>query len=144
MNLSRLSLLLVVFIDVMGFGLIVPIFNTVLLNPQQPFLPRGTPANIRQLDYTVLIVVFFLFYFFGAAFIAKLSDYIGRKSGILICLSGALIGYVLTVLAILSSNYWLLLLGRAISGFTTANQPIAQAALIDISHDDQEKSKNLG
>ncbi|MES0824252.1 MFS transporter [Ruegeria sp. SCP11] len=144
MNLSRLSLLLVVFIDVMGFGLIVPIFNTLLLNPQQPFLPHGTPANIRQLDYTILIVVFFLFYFFGAAFIAKLSDYIGRKSGILICLTGALIGYFLTVLAIMSSNYWLLLLGRAISGFTTANQPIAQAALIDISNDDQEKSKNLG
>ncbi|MEM7318710.1 MAG: MFS transporter [Pseudomonadota bacterium] len=144
MSLSRLSLLLVVFIDVMGFGLIVPIFNTILLDPQQTFLPQGTPANTRQLDFTILIVVFFLFYFFGAAFIAKLSDYIGRKRGILICLAGALIGYVLTVLAIMNASYWLLLLGRAISGFTTANQPIAQAALIDISTDDQEKSRNLG
>ena len=144
MNLSRLSLLLVVFIDVMGFGLIVPIFNTILLDPQQPFLPQGTATDARQLDYTILIAVFFLFYFFGAAFIAKLSDYIGRKSGILICLTGALIGYVLTVVAIMSASYWLLLLGRAISGFTTANQPIAQAALIDISENDQEKSKNLG
>ncbi len=144
MNLSRLSLLLVVFIDVMGFGLILPIFNTILLDPHQAFLAHGTATNIRQLDYTILIVVFFLFYFFGAAFIAKLSDYIGRKTGIMICLTGALIGYVLTVAAIMTSSYWLLLLGRAISGFTTANQPIAQAALIDISHDDQEKSKNLG
>ncbi|SLN28904.1 Tetracycline resistance protein, class C [Roseovarius albus] len=144
MNLSRLSLLLVVFIDVMGFGLIVPIFNTILLDPQQTFLSHGTPTNIRQLDYTILIVVFFVFYFFGAAFIAKLSDYIGRKNGILICLAGDLIGYALTVVAIMSSSYWLLLIGRAISGFTTANQPIAQAALIDISHDEQEKSKNLG
>jgi len=144
MNLSRLSLLLVVFIDVMGFGLILPIFNTILLNPQQTFLPHDTPQHIRQFDYTVLIAVFFLFYFFGAAFIAKVSDYIGRKKGILICLSGALIGYVLTVAAIMTSSYGLFLLGRAISGFTTANQPIAQAALIDISHDDQEKSKNLG
>ncbi|MEM1156313.1 MAG: MFS transporter [Pseudomonadota bacterium] len=144
MNLSRFSLLLLVFIDVMGFGLIVPIFNTVLLDPQQTFLPKDTPTATRQFDYGLIIAIFFLFYFLGAAFIAKVSDYIGRKQGIMICLIGALLGYVLTVIALTFSSYWLLALGRAISGFTTANQPIAQAALIDISKDDQEKSKNLG
>lgn len=144
MILSRFALLLVVFIDVMGFGLILPIFNTILLDPQQSFLPSDTSTSMRQLHYALVLAVFFLFYFFGAAFIAKVSDYIGRKQGIMICLTGALIGYALTVLALLSSSYWLLVLGRAISGFTTANQPIAQAALIDISIDEEEKSKNLG
>ena len=144
MNLSRFALLLVVFIDVMGFGLILPIFNTILLDPQQPFLPSDTSTSTRQFYYGFVLAVFFLFYFFGAAFIAKVSDYVGRKQGIMICLTGALVGYALTVVALLSSYYWLLVLGRAISGFTTANQPIAQAALIDISTGEEEKSKNLG
>ncbi len=115
----------------MGFGLIPPIFNTNLLDPQQTFLPHDTPTLIRQFDCTILIAVFFLFYIFGAPFIAKVSNYTGRKGGIMICLNGTLVGYLLTVAAITTSNYWLLLLGRAISGFATANQPIAQAALID-------------
>ncbi|MEM7075761.1 MAG: MFS transporter [Pseudomonadota bacterium] len=144
MNPSRFSLLLVVFIDVMGFGLILPIFNTILLDAQQSFLPKDTSSSARQFHYAFVIAIFFLFYFFGAAFIAKVSDYVGRKKGIMICLSGALIGYILTVVSLSTSSYWLLVLGRAVSGFTTANQPIAQAALIDISPGEKEKSKNLG
>ncbi len=144
MNLSRFALLFVVFIDVMGFGLILPIFNTILLDPSQTFLPHDTSSGTRQFYYGLVIALFFLFYFLGAAFIAKLSDYIGRKRGIMICLTGALIGYGLTLVSLYTSSYLLLLLGRAISGFTTANQPIAQAALIDVSRDDQEKSSNLG
>lgn len=144
MDISRFSLLLVVFIDVMGFGLILPIFNTILLDPSTNFLPQDTTRAHRQFNFGLVIAIFFLFYFFGAAFIAKISDYIGRKRGIMICLIGALIGYILTLVSLYTSSFFILILGRAISGFTTANQPIAQAALIDISQDDQEVSKNLG
>jgi MFS family permease len=61
-----------------------------------------------------------------------------------ICLIGALAGYILTVIAIETSSYILLLVGRAISGFTAGNQPIAQAALIDISRNDDERTRNMG
>ena len=144
MNLSRFALLLVMFIDVMGQGLIFPIVNTVLLDPSQAFLPHNTPHATRSFDYGLVIGIFFLFYFLGAAFISKLSDYIGRKAGIMICLTGTLAGYLLTLAALYTSSYLLLLLGRAISGFTSGNQPIAQAALIDLSVDEQDKSRNLG
>ncbi len=144
MDLSRASLLLVVVIDVMGYGLILPIFNSILLDPTQSFLPHETSTTTRQFYYASVIAIFFLSYFLGAAFVAKVSDYIGRKRGIMICLSGALLGYVLTLISLYTSSLLLLILGRAISGFTTANQPIAQAALIDISKTDQEKSRNLG
>jgi len=36
------------------------------------------------------------------------------------------------------------LLARAISGFTAGNQPIAQAALVDISKTDRERTRNMG
>lgn len=140
----RLSLMLVVFVDVMGQALILPIVNTLLIDPSSHFLPAGTPQGTRQLYYGLLLGSFYLFWFFGAAYISKLSDYIGRKKGMVICLLGALAGYVLTAVAIEMSSYWLLLVGRAISGFTAGNQPIAQAALIDLSRTDDERTRNMG
>ena len=138
--LMRFSLLLVVFVDLMGQGLILPIINTLLIDPSSSFLPTATPPGAREMRYGLLVGVFYIFWFFGAAYISKLSDYIGRKTGILICLLGALVGYVLTVIAIGMSNYYLLLSARAISGFTAGNQPIAQAALVDISKTDKARS----
>lgn len=140
----RLSLMLVVFVDVMGQGLIMPIVNTLLINPESHFLAADTTRATRQLYYGVLLGSFYFFWFFGAAYISKLSDYIGRKPGMVICLVGALAGYILTAVAIEMSSYWLLLAGRAISGFTAGNQPIAQAALIDISRNDDERTRNMG
>ena len=140
----RLSLMLVVFVDVMGQGLILPIANTLLIDPSSQFLAAGTSHGTRQLYYGLLLGSFYIFWFFGAAYISKLSDYIGRKKGIVICLLGALVGYVLTAVAIDQASYWLLLAGRAISGFTGGNQPIAQAALIDLSRTDDERTRNMG
>ena len=142
--LLRLSLMMVVFVDVMGQGLILPIINTLLIDPSSHFLPSDTSHGTRELLYGLLLGAFYIFWFLGAAYISKLSDYIGRKNGIVICLVGALAGYILTVIAIETSSYILLLLGRAISGFTAGNQPIAQAALIDISRDDDERTRNMG
>ena len=53
-------------------------------------------------------------------------------------------GYVLTIVAIEISSYGLLVVGRAISGFTAGNQPITQAALVDISRSDEERTRNMG
>lgn len=144
MLMLRLSLMVVVFVDIMGQGLILPIINTLLIDPSSKFLDASTAHGTREMLYGLLIGVFYIFWFFGAAYISKLSDYIGRKKGIEICLLGALAGYVLTVIAIEASNFYLLLLGRAISGFTAGNQPITQAALIDINRTDEERTRNMG
>ena len=144
MVMLRLSLMLVVFVDLMGQGLILPIINTLLIDPSSSFLPAATAPDKREVLYGLLIGLFYIFWFFGAAYISKLSDYVGRKKGILICLLGALAGYVLTVIAIEASSFYLLLLARAISGFTAGNQPIAQAALVDISRTDEERTRNMG
>jgi DHA1 family tetracycline resistance protein-like MFS transporter len=69
---------------------------------------------------------------------------LAARTGILICLTGNLIGYLLTIAALLLNSLVLLFVARAISGFTAGNQPIAQAALIDISEDDQQKTRYLG
>jgi DHA1 family tetracycline resistance protein-like MFS transporter len=92
----------------------------------------------------LVIGIFFLCWFLGGPYISKLSDAIGRKNAILICLFGALSGYAITIVALYSANLWLLIFGRAVTGFTAGNQPVAQAAMIDGSTDDTDRSRNMG
>jgi len=144
MNLAKIALLLVVLVDIMGHGLLYPILTTLMLDPNHPFLPQSTPQSDRSLYYGAVTGAFFFSWFLGAAYISRLSDMIGRKKGIQICLAGGFLGYVLTILSLYTNSFWLLLIGRVVTGFTNGNQPIAQAAMIDMSARDDERTRNLG
>lgn len=141
---ARFALLAVVFVDLMGQGLIFPIVNELVMDPKLVFLPVSTSLANRHYAYGLVIGTFFLAWFLGAVYIARLSDTIGRKNAIMICLTGALIGYVITIASLFLDSLWLLIVGRAITGFTAGNQPIAQAAMIDGSRDNSEKARNMG
>ncbi|MFS8183365.1 MFS transporter [Pseudovibrio denitrificans] len=144
MGWSRFALLLLVLVDVMGQGMIFPIVNTLVMVPGSTFVPVGDSLAIREIDFSLLTAAFYISWFFGGAYISKLSDYIGRKKAILVCLFGALFGYGLAVVALLWSNLPLLVLARAITGFSAGNQPIAQAALVDLSTTSAERNRNMG
>jgi hypothetical protein len=58
MSLTKFGLLYVVFVDVMGQGLIFPILNTMMMEPG--FLPADTPEATRHFNYGLVIGVFFL------------------------------------------------------------------------------------
>ncbi len=136
--------MLVVVLDIMGQGMIIPVITTLLLDSDQSFLKPATSSSNRQLYYGATMGVVYFSWFLGATYFSRLSDFIGRKQGLLICLGGALLGYVMTIVSLYLASLPLLILARAITGFTAGNQPIAQAALVDMSADDNEKGKNLG
>ena len=144
MKIAQVALLLVVVIDIMGQGLVLPLVTTLILSPTGGILPAATSMAEREFKYGLAIGIFFLAWFIGAAYISKLTDSIGRKNGILICLAGGFVGYGLTIASIHVDSFALLAIGRAISGFTAGNQPIAQAALIDMSRDESEKTRYMG
>jgi len=145
MNLAaKLTLLFVVFIDLLGQGLVFPIINSLVMETNSPILAADTPTSLRHIYFGLVIGSFFLAWFFGAPYVAKLSDVIGRKKAILICLFGALAGYALTIAALYIGSLTLLIIGRAITGFTAGNQPIAQAAMIDGSVDQEDRNRNMG
>ncbi|MEP3275679.1 MAG: MFS transporter [Stappiaceae bacterium] len=141
---AKITLLFVVFVDLIGQGLVFPIINALIMEPNSGFLPENTTMGARHIDYGLVIGVFFLAWFLGVTYVSKLSDSIGRKKAILICLFGALIGYAVTIVSLYANSLWLLMLGRAITGFTAGNQPIAQAAMIDASVDDADRARNMG
>lgn len=140
---SMTPLFLVLFIDGMGLGLLFPILNTVLIDPYVGFLPEHLSVNLRDFYYGLCIGIFMLAWFFGAAVLGDLSDNIGRKKCLMVCLWGAFLGYFLSAVAIIVHSFTLLILGRVIAGLTAGSQPIAQAAIIDISPLDK-RAQNIG
>lgn len=141
--LSMFPLFLVLFIDGMGLGLLFPILNTILIEPNAGFLPVSTSEWLRNFYYGLTIGIFMICWFFGAAILGDISDTLGRKKSLMICLIGAFFGYFLSALAIIFHSFSLLLLGRIIAGFTAGSQPIAQAAIVDVSTEDT-KARNIG
>ncbi len=141
--MSAAPLFLILFIDSMGLGLVFPILNTLIFDPSSHFFTIELTAHTRNLLYGVTIGTYMLCWFFGAAFLGDMSDQIGRKKCLMICLLGAVIGYLLTAMSVIFTSYSLLILGRIIAGFTAGSQSIAQAAIVDLS-EPEHKARNLG
>ncbi len=144
MNRAIFSLVFTCFADVIGQGLAFPIFAVILMQSGHGFLSSGGSPTHGSLLYGIAVGTFFLTWFFGSIYISRLSDSIGRKNGILMCLFGAIIGYGVAVLAIMLDSFSLLVASRAITGFTAGAQPIVAAAMIDLARTDEERTHNLG
>ena len=137
------ALLLILFIDGMGQGLIFPILTNVIINPASHVVLSSATIEERNIWYGVIICSFFFTWFFGAAILGDISDRAGRKKALALCLLGATLGYLASALAFYWHTVWLLLLGRIIYGFTAGSQPIAQACIADISLP-ENKARNMG
>ncbi|MFD0910996.1 MFS transporter [Ruegeria arenilitoris] len=143
-KIAKITLLFVVFVDLIGQGLVFPIINSLIMETKSGFLPEGTSMGSRHFYYGLVIGCFFLSWFLGVVYVSKVSDSIGRKNALLICLGGALAGYAITITALYINSLILLIVGRSITGFTAGNQPIAQAAMIDGSTDAADRDRNMG
>lgn len=137
------SLFLVLIIDTMGFGIIMPILPSLFHNLQIGMLPQGFSTHTRDFFFGLTMSIFFIFTFLGSFFMGDLSDQLGRKKVMLICLFSVSIGYLISAASILLKSVTLLMLGRAISGLAAGSQPIGQAAIIDMSTE-KNKTLNIG
>ncbi len=123
-------ILFTVFLDVLGLGVIIPIL---------PFYVES--FNVSETVVTSLFAVFALFSFFSAPILGAISDRKGRRPVLLVSLASSAIGWLIFAF---SNTIWGLFLGRIIDGSAAGNISTAQNYLIDIAHDQTERSKNLG
>ena len=137
-----LPIFLVVFIDLIGIGIITPILGPLFLNPDG-ILPESYDFAARTMLMGFLIASYPLAQFFGAPILGSLSDRHGRKKILFITLLGTMIGYLLFGTALLMHNLNLLFVSRIIAGFTGGNISIAMSAIADLS-DEKSKAKNFG
>ena len=141
--LKLFPLFLVITIDSMGLGILFPIMSDLLINQHALFLPQATSDFTRELLYGITIGIYMIAWFFGSAILGDLSDSLGRKKSLMICLLGATVGYFISAIAILFHSLVFLIVGRVIAGFTAGSQPIAQAAIVDVSND-ESRARNIG
>lgn len=107
--------LLIVFIDSLGFGLVYPIFSVLLMNPEQGFLPLQTSLAMRGGLFGLLVSGFCLGQFFGGPILGALSDYKGRKKILLLTLWIAAFTYALAAIGIVFKSIILIFVARLLA-----------------------------
>lgn len=138
-------ILFTIFVDLIGFGIIIPIIPQLLANPASEFylLPNGQTIQQGYVLLGLLVAIFSIAQFLAAPILGQFSDRFGRKPILAICLGGTAISYLIFALGIFTKNIPLLFLSRAFAGFTGGSISVAQAAIADTSTP-QNRAKNFG
>jgi DHA1 family tetracycline resistance protein-like MFS transporter len=129
-NRSRfVTIFLIVFVDVFGFGLILPLLPYYA----GQFQASNVVIGLLGASYALGSMV-------GSPILGRLSDRFGRRPLLLVSVFGTLVGYVVLGLA---QSLWMLFLGRVIDGLTAGNITVAQSYIADIT-DEKNRARGLG
>jgi DHA1 family tetracycline resistance protein-like MFS transporter len=125
--------LICVFVDMLGIGLIVPVL---------PALVGEYVANRAQQAqwYGVLGATFGLLQFLCMPMLGALSDRIGRRPVLLVSMAGMAVNFLATAWA--PSLAWLFI-GRVVGGASSASMSVASAYASDVSTPDN-RAKSFG
>src|ERR1041385_699354 len=118
-----------VLIDLIGFGIIIPIL---------PYYAQRLGAG--GLGLGALLGVFSAMQFVATAFLGRTSDRVGRRPILLATMLVNALGYVLFAAA---HSYAVLFIARVVSGFAGGNISAAQAYMADITTP-AERSRGMG
>ena len=130
MQREKAIVILTVFVDVIGFGIVIPIL---------PFYVGSFGAT--PFVITLLFGSFAFFAFLSGPFLGALSDKVGRRPVLIASISSTAIGWFVFAGA---NSIPLLFLGRIIDGMAAGNFTVAQGCLVDLAKDERERSTNLG
>lgn len=130
MQKEKLTIIFTVLVDVLGFGIVIPIL---------PFYVTSLGAS--AFTVTMLFSSFAFFAFLSSPFLGALSDRVGRRPVLLASIASTAIGWFVFASA---GSVPLLFLGRIIDGAAAGNFNVAQSAMVDISRDEKDRAANLG
>jgi MFS family permease len=152
---EKLVLFLTVFIDMMGFSVIFPIFPETL----RFFLSKETDIILQSFLTLIhifepssenrLFIVLFggvvgsiysILQFFFAPIWGRLSDKVGRKPALILTSTGNFLGYLVWFF---SGSFTLFVVSRLITGCMGGNISVASAAMADITSE-KDRAKGMG
>ena len=126
-------IMLVVLIDMISIGLIIPVLP--------PLVGTFTSSPSEQTTwFGVVAFAFGIANFFGSPILGGLSDRFGRRPVLLIGFSGLALSFIVTGL---STALWMLIAVRLFSGAMNANAAVANAYVADITPP-EERAKRFG
>jgi MFS family permease len=122
-------LFLIVFIDLVGFGVVIPLLPYYALH-----------FHASPVELTAMMATFSFAQFFASPFWGRLSDKVGRKPVLLVSLSA----YVLSYLWLGFANaLWMLFAARLLAGAGAGNISSAQAYITDTTTE-ANRAKGMG
>jgi len=126
---TLLTVFLIVFIDLMGFGIVIPLLPLY-----------GDQYHPSPVMFGLLMATYSLMQFIFAPVLGRFSDHFGRKPILLVSLAGTVAGYILFGF---QDSLLLLFLARAVNGIAGANVATAQAVIADVTKP-EERAKGMG
>ncbi|MBL8169445.1 MAG: MFS transporter [Acidobacteria bacterium] len=133
MDKRLLPIFIVVFVDILGFSIVLPLL---------PYYAGNFNASDQLIG--LLIASYSLCQFIAAPLLGNLSDSYGRRPVLLYSQLGSLAGFLILGLAIHLPNplAWMFL-GRMIDGFSGGNLTVAQAYISDVTQP-EVRAKTFG
>jgi len=128
-NKPLLAIFLIVFINLLGFGLILPLLPYYAAT----FGASDTVIGLLVASYAAAQLI-------GAPILGRLSDRYGRKPILLLSLFGTLVSLLMLGFA---KTLLILFLARIFDGLTGGNISVAQAYITDVT-DEKSRAKGLG
>src|SRR5213082_1859151 len=126
-----LVIFITVFIDLVGFGIVIPVL---------PFYAEGTKFGATPREVGLLFASYSVMQLIFAPVLGRLSDKYGRRPVLLISLLGTSLGYLILGFA---TTLWMLFLGRIIDGISGGNISTAQAYIADVTTK-EDRAKGMG
>lgn len=117
----------VVFINLVGFGLVVPLL---------PFFAQSLKAEAWQI--TLMFSAYSLGQFFAEPFWGRLSDRVGRKPVLLVTLVANALGYLMLAFV---PNIWLAIAVRLFTGLGAGNISTVQGYVADVTPPEQRAGR---
>lgn len=126
----RFPIFMIVFVDVLGLGITIPVLPL--------FAQNQLGASASQI--TLMTSIFFTAQFFAAPYLGRLSDRVGRRPVLILSQAGTLTALLMNALA---PTLAFLYLSRVIDGVTGGNVTVAQAYLSDVT-DEKNRTRGMG
>ncbi len=123
-----LIVVITIFVDLTGFGMIIPLL---------PFYV--TTFNAGPAALGILLTSFSIMQFIFSPILGNISDKVGRRPVLLLSILTSVVSFVMFALA---NSYLILLLSRIVAGLAT-EAAVAQAYIADIT-DEKERAEKMG
>lgn len=146
---------LTVFMDIVGFSIIIPLFPHLLdhyirsegaagtligaLNGAAEWMGGDTVFKKTVLFGGLLSTLYSLLQFVFSPIWGAMSDRLGRRRILTITLAGNALSYLLWIFA---AQFWVVVLTRLVSGMLAGNIAVASAAAADVT-DEKERTKGM-
>ncbi|MFL6335202.1 MAG: MFS transporter [Pyrinomonadaceae bacterium] len=126
-----LVIFVTVFIDLVGFGIVIPVL---------PFYVEGTRFDASPRMVGLLFASYSVMQLLFTPILGRLSDKYGRRPILFFSLLGTSLGFFVLGFA---TTLWMLFAGRIIDGITGGNISTAQAYIADVTTE-ENRAKGMG